>query len=452
MANSRNTPSAEPASGLTAQVSEKLRYFVQPGDRLLAALSGGIDSVVLLHILRLLQGTHGFLLSAMHVNHGLSPHADHWQEFCGALCKEWGIPLETMRVAVAQSSAQGPEAAARRARYAAFAKADAEWLVLAHHRDDQAETLVFNLLRGAGVSGAAAMPVMREFPGRPGLRILRPLLGASRKEIETCAREDGLAWIEDESNDDMRYARNFVRRQVFPILRERFPGCDDVLARAAAHFAESDELLDQLARIDAEGVMRKGRIVAAELGRLGDVRARNLMRYVLRCENLLPPDSARLHEIVRQIRAAAPDGRVSFELADKELHRFRGEVWIVSPLEPGERTVWHGEPALAWGGSTVRFLSVVGEGISRAKLERGETMLVPRRGGEHIRPDCRRPRRPLKKLLQERGVPPWRREALPLLWCGDELVWVPGIGVDCAYQCASDEAGWAMSWDCPQES
>lgn len=447
MANSRNSPSAEPASGLTARASEKLRQFVQPGDRLVAALSGGVDSVALLHILRTLQGVHGFLLSALHVNHGLSPNAGHWQAFCETLCGEWGIPLDVVCVTVQRDSAEGPEAAARRARYGAFARADADWLVLAHHRNDQAETLVFNLLRGAGVSGAAAMPVMRDFPGRPGLRILRPLLDAPREEIETCAREQGLAWIEDESNEDTRYARNFVRRKVFPLLRERFPGCDAVLARAATHFAESDELLDQLARMDAGTAMREGRIVAAELAKLDDARARNLMRHVLKRESVLLPDSARLHEIVRQICAATPDSHVSFDLADRELHRFRGEVWIVKRREPAVATVeWRGEKILVWGSSAVSFVPAQGAGISRIKLEQGKVILRSRSGGEHVQPDCRRPRRSLKKLLQEYEVPPWQRETLPLLWCGEQLVWVPGIGVDCAWQCAPGEAGWVPAW------
>lgn len=431
-----------------ARASEKLRQFVRPGDRLVATLSGGVDSVVLLHLLRTLQGVHGFLLSALHVNHGLSPNAGRWQAFCETVCGEWSIPLDVARVTVERKSAEGLEAAARRARYGAFAQADAEWLVLAHHRDDQAETLIFNLLRGAGVSGAAAMPVMRDFPGRPGLCILRPLLDASREEIEAFAREQELAWIEDESNEDMRYARNFVRRQVFPLLRKRFPGCDAVLARAATHFAESDELLEQLARMDAGTAMREGRIVAAELAKLDDARARNLMRHALKREDVLLPDSARLHEIVRQICTAAVDSHLSFDLRGRELHRFRGEVWIVKPTEPGDETEWRGEETLVWGNSILRFSPRMGAGINRRKLELGRVKLARRRGGEHMQPDGRRPRRPLKKLLQENEVPPWRRETLPLLWCGEELVWVPGIGIDCAWQCAPGEAGWVPILEC----
>ncbi len=419
---------------------------------MVAALSGGVDSVVLLALLRKLQGTHGFLLSALHVHHGLSPDADRWQAFCERLCAAWGVALDVARIEVERDTGEGLEAAARRARYRRFAEVDAEWLMLAHQRDDQAETLLFNLLRGAGVGGAAAIPLVRDFSGRPGPRILRPLLDVAREEIEAWARGEGLAWVQDESNADTRYARNFLRRQVFPLLRGRFPGCDAVLARAAAHFAESDELLDQLARIDAQFAMREGRIVVGELAKLDAARARNLMRHVLKRERILQPDAVRLHEIVRQVCHAAPDSHVGFELGERELHRFRGEVWIVRRLAAGAVTQWRGEPSLPWGGATLRFSPTTGTGVSREMLAAGSVTVAPRRGGEHIRPDCRRPRRELKKLLQEHDVPPWQRDRMPLLWRGEDLVWVPGIGVDCAYQCPPGEPGWAVSWDAEEPS
>lgn len=438
MASTRNS---SPLVDLAARASDCLGQFVRPGDRLVAALSGGADSVLLLHVLRKLSVAHGFHLSALHVNHGISPNADGWQAFCKRLCEAWGIRLDVKQVVVEREGVEGLEAAARRARYDAFAEADAEWLVLAHHLNDQAETLLFNLLRGAGVSGAAAMPIVRAFPGRTGLRVLRPLLDVTREEIEACARSEGLSCIEDESNADTRYSRNFLRHRIFPLLRERFPACDAVLARAAAHFAESDRLLEELARIDAGRTLREGRIVASELAKLDSARARNLMRHVLRSEGLTLPESARLHEIVRQVCHAESDRQLSFDLGDRVLHRYRGEVWLTSHGEAGADSEWRGEEALNWGGVLLRFKVITGAGISREKLACGCVRISPRRGGERFRPDGRRPRRELKKLLQEHAVPPWVRDRMPLLWCGDELVWVPGIGIDCAWQCAPDETG-----------
>jgi tRNA(Ile)-lysidine synthase len=192
MASTRNS---SPLVDLCARVSDFLGRHVRRGDRLSAALSGGADSVLLLHVLRNLSDKHGFQLAALHVNHGISPNADQWQAFCEGLCNAWGIRLDVTQVVV-ESSGEGLEAAARRARYEAYSDVRAEWMVLAHHRDDQAETLMLNLLRGAGVGGAAAMPRVRPFPGGPGLKVLRPLLDVSREEIEACARQEGLAWIE----------------------------------------------------------------------------------------------------------------------------------------------------------------------------------------------------------------------------------------------------------------
>lgn len=444
MANTRNS---RPPADLAERASNRLRKFAGPGDRLIVALSGGIDSVVLLHVLHHLQSERGFLLSALHVNHGISTNADSWQVFCEALCREWGIALDVRKAELEHEGTQGLEAAARHARYKAFAFADAEWLVLAHHRDDQAETLLFNLLRGAGAGGAAAMPVQRTLPGRSGLGILRPLLDVSRSEIVSYACAENLKWIDDESNADLRYSRNFIRHRVIPLLRERFPGCEAVLGRAASHFSECENLLENLARIDAGSVIRGERIVAAELARLEDSRARNLMRYVLKAEGILMPDRTHLNEIVRQICQAGPDRHLSFDLGDRKLHRYRGEVWLVPREQAREEREWRGEVTLAWGGARLHFSLVAGTGINRDKLAGRNVRIATRRGGECFRPDPRRPRRELRKLLQERHVPPWERDGMPLLWCDDELVWVPGIGIDCDWQCEPMDAGLLPNWD-----
>lgn len=444
MASTRNS---SPPVDLVARTSDCLGQFVRPGDHLVAALSGGADSVLLLHVLHKLSPVRGFHLSALHVNHGISQNAGHWQSFCERLCEAWGIRLDVKQVVVELGGGEGPEAAARRVRYAAFAEVDAEWLVLAHHLNDQAETLIFNLLRGAGVGGASAMPMVRAFPGRAGLRVLRPLLDVSREEIEACARSEGLSWIGDESNADVRYSRNFLRHRIFPLLRERFPGCDAVLARAAVHFAEGDVLLSQLAEIDARKALRGGRIQVAELCRLDEARARNLLRHVLKSAGIGMPDSARLHEALRQTCHAAADRQVCIDLGQCMLHRYQGELWLAPKYSAPVAADWRGEDSLDWGRGTLRFDRTRGGGIGMERLEGMAVRILPRRGGERFQPDVRRPRRELKKLLQEHGVPPWQREIMPLLWCGEELVWVPGIGIDCAWQCRAGEAGLLPSWE-----
>jgi len=421
---------------------------VRAGDRFVVGLSGGLDSVVLLHTLTTLQSELGFRLAALHVHHGLSPNADDWLKFASQLCESWHVPFRAEHVCVDDLASEGTEAAARRARYQSYARQEADWLVLAHHRDDQAETLLLNLLRGSGVSGASAMPLTRSVQGGGQLRLLRPLLDVSRAELETYARDANLVWVDDESNRDPRYARNFLRHEIFPRLRERFPACDVVLSRAATHFTEAAALLESLAQIDASAVLLDGRIVIAEFAKLEEVRARNLLRHVLRREGLRMPDTVRLAEMARQIRTAAVDRQLAFDVDGRTLHAFRGEVWLVQRLEPPPCTLaWQGEATLRWGACWLSFKAVVGEGISQKKLVSTQVSITSRGGGERLQPDCRRPRRTLKKLLQEFGIPPWERTALPLLWVKDDLVWVPGVGTDCQYQCESGEPGWLVSWE-----
>jgi len=444
MANLRNNPFVD----LTERVSKTLQQYVQRGDRLVAALSGGLDSVVLLHLLCTLRIEHQFHLSALHVNHLLSPHAHQWASFCGELCTDWNVPLTVHQVEVEKMASDGPEAAARRARYVAFSSIDADWLVLAHHCDDQAETVLFNLLRGGGVSGAAAMPKVRGFSINTQLRVLRPLLDVLRSDIQSTADAQELTWIEDESNEDNRYTRNFIRQKVFPVLREKFPSCETVLARAAGHFSESESLLEQLAALDAQGTTSSGRIVCAAFAKLSEERARNLLRYVLKQAQVKMPDSVHLNEMGRQIRQVTSESHVMFSLGEKELHCFRGEVWIVATSKPvAEKLVWQGQSALQWGNTEISFQNVTGRGINQKKLLSDPVIIITRSGGEHIQVDIKRPRRSLKKLLQEHHVPPWQRDSIPLLWCGEDLVWVPGIGINVAYQCHPQENGLSVSWE-----
>lgn len=262
----------------------------------MVGLSGGVDSVVLLHRVRAIVPG----VAAIHVHHGLSPAADRWEVHCRELCAEWRIPLAVERVEVERGSADGLEAAARRARHAVFARLDADWLLLAHHQGDRAETLLFNLLRGAGVRGAGAMAE------RSG-RLLRPLLAVSRPAIADYAREHGLTWVEDPSNADTRFSRNFLRHRILPELHERFPAAEERLAKAAARFAEASELLDQLALIDLAGERPEFPVRLDLLAALPEARARNLLRFLLARQGIGIPSEERLAEALRQCLAAAPD-------------------------------------------------------------------------------------------------------------------------------------------------
>lgn len=318
---------SNPSSKLRAQLKEFIAARTGPADRLCVGLSGGRDSVVLLHLLVGL-GLNG-RLSAIHVHHGLSPQADAWADFCRALCGRLGVPLVVERVAVPRDSGFGLEAAARRARYAAFTGCGADCLLLAHHQGDQAETLLFNLLRGAGVTGAAAMPVERLLDG---LRILRPLLDVPRAAIVSYAAEAGLAWVEDESNANVDFSRNFIRHDVLPLLEGRFPGATERLVSAAGHFAEADLLLVEQAAADWADLVVHDALPLASLRRLSPPRLKNLLRHRLRVLGWGTPVASRLDEFARQLLEAEPGRRPQLRLPEGEMRVIRGCLrWYSHP-------------------------------------------------------------------------------------------------------------------------
>jgi tRNA(Ile)-lysidine synthase len=432
------------AQHLTQVLSAFLATRLRPGQRLCVGLSGGRDSVVLLHALS--QLALPIELSALHVHHGLSANADAWAAFCAEFCRACAVPLHTVRVDVPRASGVGLEAAAREKRHAAFADCAADWLALAHHRDDQAETVLLNLLRGAGVAGAAGMLPERPQPGGP--RLIRPLLDVPRTAIEAYAAQHALAWIDDESNDDVHYRRNYLRRAVMPRLAERFPGAPQALARAAGHFAETAGLLDELARLDRTAVAPQGGGIAlAAFNTLSRPRARNLLRFELVSAGFRAPETRWIDEALRQLASARATAETCVSTPDGELHAYRGQLHLVRcrPPVPAEPLLWRGETELPWADGRISFLPSHGAGLSRRLLV-GEVSLSPRRGGERLQPDARRPRRTLRNLLQESAVPPWERQRLPFIWCAERLAWVGGLGVDTAFACPPDEDGIQIVW------
>jgi tRNA(Ile)-lysidine synthase len=320
MAASRNKPSSNIPGRVAAFLAAR-----ETGDGLLSVgLSGGCDSVVLLHVL--LELGLGERLSVIHVNHGLSPNAGRWADFCISYCARLGVACQVEPVEVSRESGFGLEAAARAARYRVFSAISANTLLLGHHQGDQAETVLFNLLRGAGVTGAAAIPADRRL-GR--LRILRPLLDVSRHEIEAYARAAGLEWIEDESNADTALTRNFMRHEVLPALAERFPAAERNLAQAAGHFAEADALLSELALLDWQLAADGDALRLSEVRKMSPARLKNLLRHRLRQLRWQAPAAARLEEFARQLLSAGPDRHPALELAEGCMKAGQGRLrWI----------------------------------------------------------------------------------------------------------------------------
>lgn len=440
-----------PTGDLQTTLAAFLETRLTPGERLCVALSGGCDSVVLLHALQRLDLP--VALSALHVHHGLSPRADAWVEFCTDLCARLNVPLLVRHVDVPRDSGSGLEAAARRLRHAAFAECGAsgvQWVALAHHRDDQAETVLLNLMRGAGVDGAAGMAPEREHRGgATGVRLIRPLLDVPRAALVAYAVEHGLSWIDDESNTDTSFRRNYLRHEIMPRLAARFPGSDAALARAATHFAEGAGLLAELAAVDRLTVAPAGRIALSRFNGLPIARARNLLRHELKDAGSLAPDTRWIDEALRQLRTTRPEAEICVRVGQHCLHTYRGEIHLVTerPAVPDRPVFWRGEAVLPWAGGMLHFDPSRGTGLSRARLAGGELRISARAGGERLQPDSRRPRRTLRNLLQEAAVPPWEREFLPYLWCGTELAWVAGLGYDSRFACAPDEPGLALHWE-----
>jgi len=282
-----------------------------------------------------------------------------------------------------------------------------------------------------------------------GPNLLRPLLEVPRSEIEAYARKRGLKWIEDESNTETYFLRNFLRHDIFPRIERRYPGYRATLARSARHCADAAQLLDELAAADAAGHMRDGTLNVAALRRLDAPRARNALRYFLATHRLSMP-ADRLEEALRQVVTAKQDARVAIEIEGAQLRRYAGQLHVVRNRgkSPARRIEWHGESEIALPelGGVIQFTRGRAGGISLARLEGRSVTIGVRRGGERLRPDCRRPRRSLRNLLQEARIPPWQRERMPLIFCDGELVWAAGIGVDCAYRAARNEPAISPVW------
>lgn len=441
MANTRKSN-----SDLEERVGDTLRLLLPPDCAILLGLSGGMDSVVLLHLMLSLAPRYGWRLSALHVHHGISPNADVWADFCTTLCTRYGIPLHIEHVDISTlRETLGIEAAARALRHAAFLKRECDFVALAHHADDQAETLLLQLLRGTGIRGAAAMPLLKPADTHRHAT-LRPLLPISRESLLEYARRHALQWVEDESNSDGRYARNFVRHQVFPQLEQRFPAYRDTLARSARHFAEANGLLDELARQDAGEWTAATPLATEVLQRLSPARGKNLLRYFLHTCGVPMPHDGQLTDLLRQLLEARANAAIEVNLGGWQVRRYRGRVFVtlhLAPFDPALVLPWQGEAEVYWPATASRltFRQCSGQGISLAKLKRAAVTLRLRNGGESLRPHPKSATRSLKNLLQEHHVPPWQRERLPLLYCGDELVCIVGVAVAADFQAVAAEPG-----------
>ncbi|WP_206951934.1 tRNA lysidine(34) synthetase TilS [Trinickia acidisoli] len=456
-----------------------------PSDALIAiAYSGGLDSTVLLDAAVRVAGAARCV--ALHVHHGLSPNADRWLAHGEAAALALGVRFDAERVRVRRDNGESLEAAARDARYRALdamcARQGAVVLWLAHHADDQAETVLLQLLRGAGVAGLAAMAPQRADEPSAVPRV-RPFLHLLRAQLERYAHVRGLRWIEDESNADTRYARNALRHEVLPALKTHFPGFRDALARTARHAATAQRLLDDLARIDLRVIARDDGAALSRkaLTALDDARAMNVMRVWIRAAGLRTPSSARLGDMLRQLREARDGHGLSVMHGGARLRMYRDKIYWekhapepASPIDPREtRDERSSPPSVAPGQSSegaeddaardghdphdakrTERLAWSGQQVWHLPQWRGSIVFVPaadddtgpdtvpaallasaplsaraRTGGERMQRMSGGAARTLKNLFQELGVPAWERD-VPLIYIGGTLLFVPLLGLN----------------------
>lgn len=426
----------------------------QPGlDRLIVAYSGGRDSHVLLHRLATDRALRSrYRLVATYIDHGLQADAADWAEHCARVCKELNVIFGCLAVDARPAPGDSPEAVARRARYRALAALldPHTALLTAHHRGDQAETVLLNLLRGSGARGLAAMPADRPLGWG---RLLRPLLGCTQSALSDYARSHGLVWIEDSSNTDERYERNFLRWQVLPQLQSHWPGLEQTLSRVADHAAEASELLDELAVRDlARLASTDDGIDLVALRVLGPARQRNVLRHWLRVRGLPIPTDRQLRQVLSDLLPAGRDRQPCIRWPGAELRRYRDRLHAMAPLPPAPDTFdWSGAAPLHLpDGGRLRLIPVTGQGLCPESLV--EPTVRWRCGGERFHPQGRRHGQVLKKLLQEAGLPPWERERLPLLYCGRQLAAVPGVGVARELAVSGGVTGLVLEWQKPDGS
>lgn len=435
--------------------------------KMAVALSGGLDSSVLLHLAHAYCQQHGIGLLAFHINHHISPHAQAWQDHCARQCAALGIVFDALGVNV-EKAGRGVEAAARTLRYRALgalcARHGVDLMLTAHQLDDQAETVLLQLLRGSGTAGLSGMDAANAAPdllGNPALVMARPLLPLSRGQLEAYAAQHQLEHIDDESNRDARFARNALRHQVMPALAQAFPGFQQRFARSAAHAQSAQRLLDELAEQDLAACLVDGCIEVAYLRTLSVDRSSNLLRHWFALRGLAMPSTAWLSEMLTQLVEAKHDAQLCVTHPDCHVRRYRDRLHItprlpelagqrdeeVDPGTPGFAFRWNGEAQLAfpdYGG--ILHFDVADDGVDPDWLRAQPLEIDFRKGGERLKLAANRPTRAIKYHYQACKVPAWERERLPIVHAGKDILFAAGVGMDCKHVSVAAGARIALRW------
>ena len=448
--------------------SENAHYVV--------AYSGGIDSHVLLHCCKKLN----LSVRAVHVHHGLQNIADEWVTHCQSICRVLNIHIDVVYVDAKQNKGQSPEEAARSVRYEALQNnlLDGDCLLTAQHLNDQAETLLLQLFRTASTAGLSAMPAQRQLGENSHLR---PFLSFSRLEIEKFAEENALNWIEDPTNKDVSYDRNFIRKEIVPLLESRWPKITGQLSTVASLQSNNLQVLEDMAAIDLANLINVPayqstasfyKVVSvlsiSRLKKRSLARRLNVLRYWLiksfsiqttKISPKISPTRNLLEEIDRTLINSAQDANPVITFSGFEIRKFHSDLYILksaSPCATADKKrsdlindlVWKPLSPVVIPALNIQLKSIdsMGEGLNKDLLNESLNIRF-RKGGEIFHPAGRRHSQRLKKLLQEANVPPWDRESIPLVYFKDELIAVAGLWVCKQYSVSGDEVGWLVGVD-----
>lgn len=396
------------------------------------AFSGGLDSTVLLHLLKSANISN---LRAVHVNHQISLNANAWQQHCAEICQAWGIPLVTEKVIVEQTG-YGIEDAARKARYAVFAQVmqKNDWLVTAHHADDQAETLMLRLLRGTGVKGLSGIAASKPFEQG---QVVRPLLNVTRDELVDYANQKQLSWIDDESNFSDAYDRNYLRLHLMPLLQKRWEGFQKKWNQTAGLMADADELLTDLAQLDLQQLDQRTERIGESidlkfLSNLSKSRQQNVLRFWLQQQNFSRPEQQHWVQVYTQIFSENSEASINLQFGNLSLRVYQSRLYSL----PAEL------PQL----QLRQDIRIARQGEYLLRTDLGELHIKSRQGGERCKPAYRHHSQTLKKLLQEYQLEPWLRDQVPLVYANDKLVAVGDLWICAGFDAGVGQEGIVLSW------
>ena len=414
---------------------------------ILMGFSGGLDSSVLIHLLSQMRAKLNFKLKAIHVHHGLSSSANDWLNFCKEKCKLLDIEFHSEKVKINEKTSLGIEGEARKLRYKAIKETQKDIVALGHHQNDQAETLMLQLLRGAGLKGLAAMP---EFDSKR--KFWRPLLNIKKDTLEKYAKDKKIEYIKDESNQDINFDRNFIRKKVLPLIESRYPSSIETMSRSAINISEGHHLNELVALDDSKSVMSDdGKyLFITDLKSLPKIRAINLIRWWLSFNNLLMPSRRNIDELYKQILLIKRDTSLNLKISDDaSIRAYNNKLFIVSlDINPSKFDLkWSGQEELYLPNKTkLQFIKIKEGGLSLSKLGVKTLRVRSRAGGEKLKPFSDQPSRSLKYLFQTADIPIWERGQIPLIFAKNQLVAVPNLAIQHKYKSIKGEEGYQINW------